>query len=69
MDKLPNWHLPELLASYEKFGGLNDRNAHNTPSKRAIGQICEDLRQRLPHAQRPATLARGLRREAAQHSR
>ena len=47
MDKLPNWHLPELLASYEKFGGLNDRNAHNTPSKRAVGQICEDLLQVL----------------------
>jgi serine O-acetyltransferase len=47
MDKLPNWHLPELLASYEKFGGLNDRNAHNTPSKRAVGQICEDLLQLL----------------------
>jgi serine O-acetyltransferase len=47
MDKLPNWHLPELLASYQKFGGLNDRNAHNTPSKRAVGQICEDLLQLL----------------------
>jgi serine O-acetyltransferase len=47
MDKLPNWHLPELLASYEKFGGLNDRSAHNTPSKRAVGQICEDLLQLL----------------------
>jgi serine O-acetyltransferase len=47
MDKLPNWHLPELLATYEKFGGLNDRNAHNTPSKRAVGQICEDLLQLL----------------------
>lgn len=47
MDKLPNWHLPELLASYEKCGGLNDRSAHNTPSKRAVGQICEDLLQLL----------------------
>jgi serine O-acetyltransferase len=47
MDKLSNWHLPELLASYEKFGGLNDRSAHNTPSKRAVGQICEDLLQLL----------------------
>ena len=47
MDKLPNWHLPELLASYERFGGLNDHNAHNTPSKRAVGKICEDLLQIL----------------------
>jgi len=45
MDKLPNWHLAELLASYERFGGLNDHNAHNMPSKRAVGQICEDLLQ------------------------
>lgn len=47
MDKLPNWHLPELLATYERFVGLNDRSAHNTPSKRAVGQICEDLLQLL----------------------
>jgi serine O-acetyltransferase len=47
MDKLPNWHLSELLASYQRFGGLNDLNAHNMPSKRAVGQICEDLLQIL----------------------
>ena len=47
MDKLPNWHLHELLASYERLGGLNDHNAHNMPSKRAVGQICEDLLQIL----------------------
>jgi serine O-acetyltransferase len=47
MDKLPNWHLSELLASYERFGGLNDLNAHNMPSKRAVGQICDDLLQIL----------------------
>lgn len=47
MDKLPNLHLSELLATYQRFGGLNDRNAHNTPSKRAVGQICEDLLQLL----------------------
>ena len=45
MDKLPNWHLTELLESYRRLGGLNDRSAHNIPSKRAIGQICEDLLQ------------------------
>lgn len=47
MDKLPNWHLPELLASYERFGGLNNFDAHNMPSKRTIGRICEDLLQLL----------------------
>src|ERR1700733_790820 len=47
MDKLPEWHLNELLESYQRFGGLNDRSAHNHPSKRAVGQICEDLLQLL----------------------
>lgn len=46
MDKLPNWHLPELLASYEHFGGFNN-DGMNMPSKRAVGQICEDLLQIL----------------------
>ena len=36
---------PELLRSYLKVGGLNNRDAHNMPSKRAVGQICEDLLQ------------------------
>jgi serine O-acetyltransferase len=39
--------VPGLLASYERLGGLNNRDAHNMPSKRAIGQICEDLLQIL----------------------
>lgn len=47
MDKIPNLHLPELLASYERFGGLNKDDSHNMPSKRAVGQICEDLLQIL----------------------
>lgn len=38
-------YLPELLTSYERIGGLNHREAHNMPSKRAVGQICEDLLQ------------------------
>jgi serine O-acetyltransferase len=37
--------VPELLRSYLKVGGLNNRDAHNLPSKRAVGQICEDLLQ------------------------
>jgi serine O-acetyltransferase len=36
-----------LLASYERLGGLNNRDAHNMPSTRAVGQICEDLLQIL----------------------
>jgi serine O-acetyltransferase len=40
-------HVPELLASYERIGGLNHRDAHNMPSKRAVGQICEGLLQLL----------------------
>ncbi|MEI9865415.1 MAG: hypothetical protein WDN00_12850 [Limisphaerales bacterium] len=37
--------VPELLASYATVGGLNNRDAHNMPSTRAVGQICEDLLQ------------------------
>jgi serine O-acetyltransferase len=40
-------HVPDLLASYERVGGLNNRDAHNMPSKRAVGLICEDLLQLL----------------------
>ena len=39
--------VPELLASYAVVGGLNNRDAHNMPSTRAVGQICEDLLQLL----------------------
>ncbi len=47
MNSLPNWHLAELLASYQKHGGFNHNDVHNMPSKRAVGQICEDLLQLL----------------------
>jgi serine O-acetyltransferase len=39
--------VPELIASYGAVGGLNHRDAHNMPSTRAVGQICEDLLQLL----------------------
>src|ERR1035438_562022 len=39
--------VPDLLASYASIGGLNNRDAHNMPSTRAVGQICEDLLQLL----------------------
>ncbi|HAB18438.1 MAG TPA: serine O-acetyltransferase [Verrucomicrobiota bacterium] len=47
MDKTFVQYVPDLLASYENIGGLNNRDAHNLPSKRAVGQICEDLLQLL----------------------
>lgn len=40
-------YVPDLLASYERVGGLNHSDSHNMPSKRAVGQICEDLLQIL----------------------
>ena len=40
-------HVPKLLASYEQFGGWNNSDAHNMPSKRAVGEICEGLLQLL----------------------
>jgi serine O-acetyltransferase len=40
-------HVPNLLASYQKFGGLNHADNHNLPSKRAVGEICEGLLQLL----------------------
>jgi len=40
-------YAAELLASYERVGGLNNRDAHNMPSKRAVALICEDLLQLL----------------------
>src|ERR1700674_5175335 len=43
----PNPYVPELPASYERVGGLNNCDAHNMPSKRAVGQICADLLQLL----------------------
>jgi serine O-acetyltransferase len=39
--------VSELLASYASVGGLNNRDAHNMPSTRTVGQICEDLLQLL----------------------
>ena len=47
MHKILSLHVPELLASYERVGGLNNRDSHNMPSKRAVGQVCEDLLQLL----------------------
>ncbi len=43
MHRLLSQYVPELLASYERIGGLNNQDSHNHPSKRAVGQLCEDL--------------------------
>ena len=47
MAELVDESVPRLLASYESIGGLNNRDADNLPSTRAVGQICEDLLQIL----------------------
>jgi serine O-acetyltransferase len=39
--------VSDLMVSYEHVGGLHNRDAHNMPSKRAVGEICEDLLQLL----------------------
>ena len=46
-EKSYDQYVPDLLASYASVGGLNNRDAHNMPSTRAVGQICEDLLQLL----------------------
>ena len=43
MAELVDGSVTELLRSYARTGGLNNRDADNMPSKRAVGQICEDL--------------------------
>jgi len=45
MAELVDTSVTELLRSYARAGGFNNRDAHNMPSKRAVGQICEDLLQ------------------------
>ena len=47
MGELVEETVPELLRSYQRAGGLNNRDAHNMPSKRDVGRICEDLLQIL----------------------
>ena len=46
-EKFYDQFVPELLTSYGEVGGLNHREAHNMPSTRAVGQICEGLLQLL----------------------
>lgn len=39
--------IRNTLVSYESVGGLNNTDGHNLPSKRALGQICNQLLQVL----------------------
>jgi serine O-acetyltransferase len=39
--------IRDTLVSYEEVGGLNNTDGHNLPSKRMLGQICEQLLQVL----------------------
>jgi serine O-acetyltransferase len=45
MAELVDTSVGALLRSYASAGGLNNRDAVNLPSKRAVGQMCEDLLQ------------------------
>lgn len=47
MEKALSEVVEDILASYDRVGGMNNTDAHNLPSKRAIGGICEDLLQIL----------------------
>jgi serine O-acetyltransferase len=47
MGELVEESVPQLLRSHQRAGGLNNRAAHNMPSKGAVGQTCEDLLQIL----------------------
>jgi len=43
MDESWKQTVSDLVASYDQLGGLNNRDVHNMPSKRAVGLICEEL--------------------------
>jgi serine O-acetyltransferase len=45
MAELVDTSVSDLIDSYASIGGLNNRDAVNLPSKRAVGQMCEDLLQ------------------------
>lgn len=47
MSTIPDRSVEALLESYRRAGGMNDVDRSNMPSKRAVGQICEDLLQIL----------------------
>jgi len=43
MDESWKQIVADVVKSYDERGGLNNRDVHNMPSKRAVGAICEDL--------------------------
>jgi serine O-acetyltransferase len=47
MESALSYVVQEILASYDRVGGMNNTDAYSLPSKRAIGGICEDMLQIL----------------------
>jgi len=47
MDKALSHVVEDILASYDRVGGMNNTDAYSLPSKRAVGGICEDMLQIL----------------------
>src|SRR6267142_835625 len=47
MESALSYVVEEILASYDRVGGMNNTDAYSLPSKRAIGGICEDMLQIL----------------------
>jgi serine O-acetyltransferase len=47
MQKAMSHVVEDILASYDRVGGMSNTDAHNLPSKRAVGGICEDMLQIL----------------------
>ena len=47
MEKALNHVVEDILTSYERVEGMNNTDAYNFPSKRAVGDICEDILQIL----------------------
>jgi len=43
MDEAWKQTVLDIVTSYDQWGGLNNQDVHNMPSKRAVGVICEDL--------------------------
>jgi serine O-acetyltransferase len=47
MESTLNDVVQDILTSYDRVGGMNNSDANNLPSKRAVGGICEDMLQIL----------------------
>ncbi len=47
MEKALSHVVADILASYDRVGGMNNSDVYNLPSKRAVGGICDDMLQIL----------------------